>query len=549
MLAAILVCAAILATPADAGGVSGDDLAVYEKARASIGRDADAHVRLALWCEAHGLTAQRVKHLALAVLIDPSQATARGLLGLVAYRGHWRNPTAVTEKVQADEALAASLAEYNARRARTPDQAEAQWRLALWCAEKGLDAEAHAHLAAVVRLDPSREAAWKRLGCKKVGNRWVTEAQLNAEKDEAEAQKRADRHWRPLLEKWRGWLGKTAKRTEAEALLAGVNDPRAVPAVWSVFALGNAASQEFAVQLLGQIDAAGASRSLALLAVFSGSAEVRRKATETLRGRDPREYAGLLIALLQKPVRFEVRPVGGPGSPGALFIEGRQVNVQRIYAPPPLPSIPSAPSDRLVFDINGLPVIDRTSMTQGSSANVEIGSEVLSLSQFAGFNPTDPAMAGAVADFRANEPALWSGFFASHPNNHALLRFNPAAERQKLGVQISQIGTRTTTVTQQTQIPIGQIMAEYQQAALERPGPARPGHRPDRRLQRPDPGAERPRFPGPPRRLGPGPGRRPRKLEGLVGQPPGLRLYPGAERPGRPWSRTSPWLIPPSRSP
>src|SRR2546421_212392 len=80
--------------------------------------------------------------------------------------------------------------------------ADAHWRLALWCEEHGLKAEAMAHLSTVVRLDPGREAAWKRLGCKKHNGRWVTEAQLVAEKTEAEAQRQADKTWRPRLAKW-----------------------------------------------------------------------------------------------------------------------------------------------------------------------------------------------------------------------------------------------------------------------------------------------------------------------------------------------------------
>src|SRR4051794_34781639 len=56
------------------------DRAAYEVANASVGRDAAAHVGLALWCEARGLKAEGRKHLALAVLIDPKNAVARGLL-------------------------------------------------------------------------------------------------------------------------------------------------------------------------------------------------------------------------------------------------------------------------------------------------------------------------------------------------------------------------------------------------------------------------------------------------------------------------------------
>ena len=82
MFSAIVVCAAC-AVLEPSEGVAGarvepEAMAAYEAARARAGRDADAHVRLALWCEAHGLEAERLKHLAIAVLADPSHATGAG---------------------------------------------------------------------------------------------------------------------------------------------------------------------------------------------------------------------------------------------------------------------------------------------------------------------------------------------------------------------------------------------------------------------------------------------------------------------------------------
>src|SRR5262245_47016305 len=361
MTCALLVGSALLAvTPAGEAPETGER-AAYEAANASAGRDANAHVRLALWCEAHGLPAERVKHLALAVLNDPANAMARGLLGLVSYRGRWQLPEAVGDSVKGDAALAAALAEYNDRRGKAANTADSQWRLALWCEERGLKAEATAHLAAVVRLDPSREAAWKRLGCTKHNGRWMTEIQIAAEKAEADAQKKADKRWKPLLAKWRGWLGDKNRRDEAEQALAAVSDPHAVPSIWAVFVDGDGSDrgQTRAVQLLGQIDAPRASRALALLAVFSDSAEVRRRATETLRNRDTREFLGQVIGLLRKRVKYEVRPVGGPGSPGALFVAGERFNVQRLYAPPPMPNIPIFPGEPVTYDQLGLPVISR----------------------------------------------------------------------------------------------------------------------------------------------------------------------------------------------
>ncbi|WP_406698930.1 HEAT repeat domain-containing protein [Singulisphaera sp. Ch08] len=358
MLAALLTSSAlalILAGP-PTENTEASDLTAYEAARAGIGPDSDAHVRLALWCEAHGLQAERLKHLAIAVIANPRHSMARGLMGLVEYRGRWQRPETISEKTKGD----VLLAEYRDRRDQTKDDPDAQWTLALWCDEHGLKDEAAAHFTAVVKRDPKRDAAWRRLGFKKQGQRWVTDAQLTGEKAEADRQKQADRHWRPLLEKWRDGLdSKSAKRrAESETGLAGITDPRAVPVLWAVFT-GNAQRQAVAVPVLGQIDAPGASRALAMLAAFGDSPEIRRTATETLKRRDPREFANVLIGFLRDPIKYEVKPVGGPGSPGELFIEGTQANVSRRYSPPKSPVTNALPGDQLVYDGNGLPVIQR----------------------------------------------------------------------------------------------------------------------------------------------------------------------------------------------
>jgi tetratricopeptide (TPR) repeat protein len=280
MLALIFVCSfLIVADDRGSSTATPADLAVYDSARAKAGHDADAHVRLAVWCESHDLSAERMKHLSLAVLYQPTHALARGLMGLVAYRGRWQRPDAVAQEVKTDEATAAALAEYNARRAKAPNNADAQWKLALWCEERGLKAEATAHLAAVVRLDPSREAAWKRMGYRRYDGRWMTDAEASAEKAEEGRQHLANRIWKSKLEKWRGWLDeKGPRRNLAETRLAEVTDPRAAPAAWVVFALGDAGQQVVAVQLFGQIDSPPASHALVMLATLGASPEVRRKA-------------------------------------------------------------------------------------------------------------------------------------------------------------------------------------------------------------------------------------------------------------------------------
>jgi hypothetical protein len=308
----------------------------YEAARAAAGRDPKAHVQLALWCEAHGLKAERLRHLAIAIVSDPANATARGLLGLISDGGRWRSADEVAQRLKADETLATNLADYNAKRAKTPHTAEAQWKLALWCEEKGLKAEAAAHLTNVVRLDPGRAAAWKRLGYKHVRAGWMTPEQITAARAERTAQAKADRLWTARLSRYKSTLQEKSreKRAEAERALAAVSDPRAVPAVCYIFGAGDSADQQRAVQLLGQLDTLASSRGLALLAVGGADDGVRRAATETLAKRDPRDYMGPLIASLRDLLKYQVKPVGGPGSPGVLFVEGERFNRELIYLAP-----------------------------------------------------------------------------------------------------------------------------------------------------------------------------------------------------------------------
>jgi hypothetical protein len=335
------------------------DLKAYQQASAQARRDPDAQVKLALWCEAHGLTAEGIKHLTMATLLDPAHSGARGLLGLVSSDGKWRRPDDVGREAADDPARQAVLREYLERRLRARDTADAQWRLALWCEQNRLDAQAVAHLYRVVALDPKREAARKRLGYKKVGGGWVKPDDLTAARAELEAQVRANKLWKPRLEHLRdGFAGHDrGKRAAADEVLRQITDPRAVPMVWNTFARGAEPSQRIAVRIFGQIDAPGASRALALLSVFSPSPEIRSSTVEILRRRDPREYAGLLVAMIRDRVKYKVRPVGGPGSPGALVVEGHSADTERRYSPPPAPTYIPAFNDTAFSDAYGMPVV------------------------------------------------------------------------------------------------------------------------------------------------------------------------------------------------
>jgi len=268
-------------------------------------------------------------------------------------------PPEATDPAGADArqagAEASALADYNARREATPNTAEAQWKLALWCERNGLKPEALVHLGAVIKLDPKRSAAWEKLGFAKRNGRWVTPEQVA---DEAE-QKKADVAWIAKLRKLHGSIHGGPKQAAAEAAMAAIDDPRAAPAIYYVFGRRGPIDQLIAVQLLGQVGDPKASKGLAVLAVYGASAEVRARATQTLRQREPDQYLGLLMGLLTDPLKYQVQPVGGPGSPGVLLVEGERYNVQRFYAPPPPPTLNYQPGDILSYDEFGLPQIVR----------------------------------------------------------------------------------------------------------------------------------------------------------------------------------------------
>ncbi|WP_435020366.1 polymorphic toxin-type HINT domain-containing protein [Tundrisphaera sp. TA3] len=361
MTLAVMLAAGILTTSpgSPASPPPHASRAAYEAERDRAGADADSQIRLALWCEAHGLPAERLKHLALACLRDPKNTAARGLMGVVRFRDRWASPEKVASQLSDDAAYTATLAAYRERRAKAPQSAEGQARLAQWCEENGLIDESKAHHAIALRFDPNRELSRRKLGFKRDGRRWVTDAQLLAEKEEARLQGEADQKWKASLLDARARLNDREKRAQASEDLANVTDPRAVRSVLAVFARGDEADRGLAVRLLGQIDAAASSQALAWFAVLDGSAEIRRAAAETLKRRDPREYAGLLIGLIRRPLRYEVRPVGGPGSPGALFVEGEQAINQRYYAPPSA-SFPIQVGDFLTYDDYGLPILKRS---------------------------------------------------------------------------------------------------------------------------------------------------------------------------------------------
>ena len=130
------------------------------------------------------------------------------LAGLVSYHGTWRAlPRTSSDVIPSDQPRDKVIREYLDRRTRAPHNADAQFKLAAWCAEHGLKDQALAHYNEVTRIDPSRETAWKHLGYSQANTIAGSSPRIRPrQKVEAEREKHADQHWKPRLEKLRAWL-------------------------------------------------------------------------------------------------------------------------------------------------------------------------------------------------------------------------------------------------------------------------------------------------------------------------------------------------------
>ncbi len=249
--------------------------------------------------------------------------------------------------IRAEDPPASPIRDQYERMRAKATSAESLWKLALWCESHDLKAEAREQLAEVVRLDPKRDAAWKRLGFKKVDGQWLDPAGVVPA---AEA-KKSIREWGEKLQAIHKNVHKGKKQAEARAALAAIVDPLAVPAIFREFGR-SAKDQRIAVDVLGQIPGASSSKALAYLAVFGASPEVQAIASGFLRPRDPRDYARPLIELISDPLKYRFQPVGGPESPGILFVEGETYNVRRLYQAP-APDAQFRPGDSLIIDPDG----------------------------------------------------------------------------------------------------------------------------------------------------------------------------------------------------
>jgi hypothetical protein len=195
------------------------------------------------------------------------------------------------------------------------------------------------------------------MGYLKHNGRWLSPAQIAAEKNEISRQHEADRHWGPLLAVWKSWLAQDAKRASAERELARVDDPLALHSIIKIFVTHHQKDQEQAVALMGRINTPASTRELADLAVRSEFESVRIQASRNLRGRDPLDYAEKLVKSIHSPWSYQLTPVQGPGTHGQLVVDCPRFRLIREYDAPVAFKLSSGFYGYVGIDPNGLPIV------------------------------------------------------------------------------------------------------------------------------------------------------------------------------------------------
>jgi tetratricopeptide (TPR) repeat protein len=347
---------------------------------------ASSLVTRALSAESKGQADERNTLLRQAVASDPDHAAARGLLGEIAADGAWRMVDAAA--APAEGAVAETLADYHRRRdtltihetrqyerllklSSASDVRAVRYRvqrelaaehaeLGLWCEKAGLAEEARAHCTQAVRLDPSRDQTWKRLGYTQVDGRWLSAQEANDAKAQAASQAKADKKWEPVLRRTKSALaGKDrGKREAAEAELATIADPQAVPMLVEVFATGSEVDAHRAIRILARLDVPGSTRALAALAVSHDSPLIRREATEVLKARDAADYGAILVNWVRSPWEYSVQSeVTGPGSRGVLQVEAPQFSLTKAYDAPAVLRVSPQFCGYIGYGPSGLPMV------------------------------------------------------------------------------------------------------------------------------------------------------------------------------------------------
>jgi hypothetical protein len=288
-------------------------------------------INRALSAESQGDSALRSRELIKSILIDPDNIKARGLLGFVRFDSKWIKPDRIGVDMARSAVDSALYKEYETIKSKTKNNADDQWKTAIWCEEHGLSEEARAHFQVVGYLDPTRTAAWNKLGFKKYHGEWMSESDRKEMIAEEQTRRKADEYWTKRLSNWKKMLAIPSQRDRAHLYLSTVDDPTAVPSIRRILIAGDADCQIEAIKILKKIDTIEASVALSTLLIHGRNREVVDRTSDELKKKPIDDYLPFLISRLTHELKYEIHYSSLTGMPDEMVVDFGDFFVKRKY--------------------------------------------------------------------------------------------------------------------------------------------------------------------------------------------------------------------------
>jgi hypothetical protein len=295
-------------------------------------------VQAALAAGIAGDGAKRTQLLADALAADPECAPARWHSGYVRIADQWVRVDDVPRHARDNQDLAA----YRTKRDALVDTADNHRELARFCHKRGLLEEERVHWAHVLEFNPQDAEALKALGLELYEGRLMTRKQIAAEKVAAGKRREAMRAWQPKLVKLRREIesGIPKKIDQATTALKQIDDPEAIPALETIFAIDGESERVILtnralIQTIGPMQDPRATEVLLRRAVGATNEQVRDEAIDELKKRPMHAYVPQLIAALPGSIKTKFHvyllPDGTVMHEHEVLLEGRQANVSLVY--------------------------------------------------------------------------------------------------------------------------------------------------------------------------------------------------------------------------
>ena len=289
------------------------------------------NINRALSAESRDDLTIRSRELIKSILIDPDNIKARSLLGFVRFDSKWIKPDRIGGNIARSAVNSAIYKEYETIKSKTKNNADDQWKTAIWCEEHGLSEEARAHFHVVGYLDPSRTAAWNKLGFKKYHGEWMSESDRKERIAEEQTRRKADEYWTKRLSNWKKMLAIPSQRDRALLYLSTVDDPRSIPSIRRILIAGDAECQIEAIKILKKIDTIEASIALSTLLIYGRNREVVDRTSEELKKKPIDDYLPFLISMLTHELKYEIHFSSVMGSPDEMVVDFGDFFVRRKY--------------------------------------------------------------------------------------------------------------------------------------------------------------------------------------------------------------------------